>query len=222
MTPMNESERQEIQALLPWYAAGTLGSRDARRVEDAIASDPELARRYALVREELGQTIQLNESLGAPSARVLEHLFAKIDAEPARRASTSSGFGSRMSDFFANLSPRALSFAAAAAAVVILLQAGFIASGLLKRPGPGLFETASMSGGKAEGAYALVRFQPETSATDITAFLDSNRLSITRGPFAGGLYEVKLAPAALPKEEIADLIKKLQGDRIVGFIAASD
>jgi anti-sigma-K factor RskA len=79
-----EPERHEIEALLPWYAAGTLSRRDADRVEQALASDRELARRYDLVREELAETIHLNETLGAPSARAMEKLFAAIDAEEAR------------------------------------------------------------------------------------------------------------------------------------------
>ena len=84
MTTANESGRGDIEDLLPWHAAGTLSPRDAHRVETALAADPELARRYELVREELAQTIHLNETLGAPSARAAETLFAKIDAEPAR------------------------------------------------------------------------------------------------------------------------------------------
>src|SRR6201982_4291786 len=79
-----EPEPQEIEALLPWYAAGTLSRRDANRVERALASDRELARQYDLVREELVETIHLNETLGAPSARAMERLFAAIDAEEAR------------------------------------------------------------------------------------------------------------------------------------------
>ena len=78
-----EPERHEIEALLPWYAAGTLGRRDADRVEQALAGDRELARRYDLVREELAATIHLNEMLGVPSARAMEKLFAAIDAEEA-------------------------------------------------------------------------------------------------------------------------------------------
>ena len=74
-------ERQDIEALLPWHAAGTLSRRDSDRVEQALASDRELARRYELVREELNETIHLNETLGAPSARAMEKLFAAIDAE---------------------------------------------------------------------------------------------------------------------------------------------
>jgi anti-sigma-K factor RskA len=54
-----ESERYEIEALLPWYAAGTLSRHDADRVEQALAGDPELARRYDLVHKELAETIHL-------------------------------------------------------------------------------------------------------------------------------------------------------------------
>ena len=83
---MNEKERHEIEALLPWHAAGTLSRRDADRVEQALADDPELARRYDLVRQELAETIHLNETLGAPSERAMETLFAAIEAEVKARA----------------------------------------------------------------------------------------------------------------------------------------
>src|SRR5262245_53017999 len=72
--------RHEIEELLPWHAAGTLNRRDADRVEQALAGDRELARRYELVRQELAETIHLNETLGAPSVRAMEKLFAAIDA----------------------------------------------------------------------------------------------------------------------------------------------
>ena len=73
-------EHQAIEALLPWHAAGTLRPRDADRVEQALAGDSELARQSDLVREELVETIHLNETLGAPSVRAMEKLFAAIDA----------------------------------------------------------------------------------------------------------------------------------------------
>jgi hypothetical protein len=80
----DDAERRQIEFLLPWYAAGTLGRSDTDRVEQALAVDFELARRYALVVEELAETINLNETLGEPSARVAETLFAAIDVEEAR------------------------------------------------------------------------------------------------------------------------------------------
>jgi len=73
--------RHKIEELLPWYATGTLSGREAKRVEQALVGDRELARRYELVRQELAETARLNETLGAPSARAVEKLFAAINAE---------------------------------------------------------------------------------------------------------------------------------------------
>jgi hypothetical protein len=215
-------ERQEIEALLPWHAAGTLSRRDAQRVEDALANDPELASRYALVREELGETIRLNETLGAPSARALEKLFAKIDAEPARRQAQSLNLGSRIGEFFASLSPRTLAWSASAAAVAILLQAGLLADIMLKETKPG-YETASApTTDPGVGAFTLIRFAPQASSDDITKFLEANKLSIAAGPMAGGLYKVRVAVTGIPKGELANIVKKLQQDKVVGFIATTE
>ena len=85
MTTINKRPgRRKIEELLPWHATGTLSRRDADRVEQALAGDRELARRYELVRRELAETTRLNETLGAPSARAMEKLFAAINAEEAR------------------------------------------------------------------------------------------------------------------------------------------
>ena len=84
MTVINKQlGRHEIEELLPWHATGTLSRRDADRVERALAGDRELARRYELVRRELAETTRLNETLGAPSARAVDKLFAAINAEEA-------------------------------------------------------------------------------------------------------------------------------------------
>src|SRR5260370_17584575 len=108
MNAINEEpEHQEIEALLPWHAAGTLSPRDANRVEQALAVDRELARQYDLVREELIETIHLNETLGPPSARAMEKLFAPIDAEEARPPPHPPWFAlpSRIPAFLSTLPP---------------------------------------------------------------------------------------------------------------------
>jgi hypothetical protein len=124
MNTTNENERSELESLLPWHAAGTLSAREAQSVETALARDPELKRRYELVREELAQTIHLNETLGAPSARVMTDLFAKIDAEPKRHAAPSLNIGVRIVEFFGALSPRTLAWSAGAAALAIRAASG--------------------------------------------------------------------------------------------------
>jgi hypothetical protein len=216
-------EQSEIEALLPWHAAGTLSRRDAQRVEDALAHDPELARRYALVREEFGETIHLNETLGAPSAQAMETLFAKIDAEPKRTPAPSLNLGARVAEFFASLTPRTLAGAASAAALAILLQAGLIAGVLLKDSAPGGYQTASApSTDPGVGAFTLIRFAPQATQDDVTRFLEANKLSIASGPMAGGLYKVRVAVTGLPKAELAAIVKKLQEDKVVTFIATAE
>ena len=222
MTTANESGRGDIEDLLPWHAAGTLSPRDTQRVETALAADPELARRYELVREELAQTIHINESLGAPSARAVEALFAKIDAEPARAPAISGNLGARIRDFFAALSPRTVAWSAAAAALAIVLQAGVIGVVLVNENNERGYETASApSTISGDGTYALIRFQPQVSAADITRFLDTNKFSIAAGPLAGGLFRVRIAPTKLAKTDRDRLITTVQTDQVVSFIAAT-
>src|SRR5579862_366452 len=114
MNTMNK-EREDLESLLPWHAAGTLNRRDAERMEKALAGDRELARHLELVREELHETIHLNETLGAPSARAMEKLFAAIDAEPARRAKVSFDLAGRLAGFLSSFQPRTLAWAAGGA-----------------------------------------------------------------------------------------------------------
>ncbi len=223
MNTANEDGRSEIEDLLPWHAAGTLNPREAQSVEAALARDPELARRYELVREELAQTIHLNETLGAPSPRAMTALFAKIDAEPARSAAPSINLAARIREFFASLSPRTLAWSAGAAALAIVLQAAVIGGIVLKEQSAGSYQTASVSGSASgEGAYALIRFQPQASAAEVTNFLETNKLSIAGGPAAGGLYRVRIAATKLPAADLDRRVQSLQGDKVVGFIAPTD
>jgi len=223
MNTANKEPHSDIEELLPWHAAGTLSRRDTLRVEEALARDPELARRYALVREELGETILLNETLGAPSAHAMEKLFAKIDAEPARKPARSLNLGARVSEFFASLTPRTLAWSASAAAIAILLQAGLIAGIAIKDRSPGGYETASApSTNPGVGAFTVIRFAPQASSDDITKFLEANKLQVAAGPMAGGLYKVRVSMTELPKDELARIVKQLQGDKVVGFIATTE
>ncbi len=223
MNTRNKEAHSEIEELLPWHAAGTLSRSDARRVEDALAHDPELARRYALVRDELGETIHLNETLGAPSAHAMEKLFAKIDAEPARKPAVSLNLGARVAEFLASFSPRTLAYAGGAAVLAILLQAGFIAGVMLKETTTTGYQTASApSTDPGVGAFTLIRFAPQATQDDVTKFLAANKLSIASGPMAGGLYKVRVAVTGLPKAELATIVKKLQADKVVTFIATTE
>jgi hypothetical protein len=216
-TTMNKApEREEIEVLLPWYAAGTLSRRDTARVEDALSNDAELARRFEMVREELGETIRVNESLGAPSARAMKALFEKIDAEPARRpASSSFNLMGRISEFMASLSPKTLAYAGGVAAIALLLQAGVIGTLVGERTGrvPDL-ASAPATVAAPQGVEALIRFSPQANAAEIAAFLDANKASIVGGP-TEGLFRVRV-PAN--KDQTAEIVKKLGESQVISLV----
>jgi hypothetical protein len=211
--------------LLPWHAAGTLNARDARRVDEALASDPDLARQYAVIREEYAETIHLNESLGAPSARAMQKLFAAIDGEPVRKPSVSANISARISEFFAKLSPRTLAWSAGLGAVALLLQAGVIGAVLVKNQGAS-FQTASLDLSErnapitrelgASPPRALVRFSDDARVADIKALLDTYQASIVDGA-KGGLFRLQFGTGAMGKSDLAALMSKLQKEKIVSL-----
>jgi anti-sigma factor RsiW len=220
-----EQEPGDIELLLPWHAAGTLNARDARKVEEALARDPELARQYAVIREEYAGTIDLNESLGAPSVRAMQKLFAAIDAEPARKPGASLNFAARFAGFFSSLSPRTLAWSASLGAFALVLQAGIIAAVLMNNR-PASFETASLSMNEpitrdltvAPSPRALVRFTPDARIGDITALLDKYQASIVDGS-KGGMFRLQFANAS--KDEFSGLLSRLQSEKIISLAVAT-
>jgi len=228
MMTTNETERREIEALLPWHAAGTLNRRDAQRVEAAIEHDRDLARQFELVREEMGETIHLNETLGAPSARAMEKLLAGIDAEPKRRPRRSFDLAAFIAERLTVFSPRTLAWSATAAVLAIVLQAGLIAGLYLGEPGsesPAAFKTASAPTRSFApvGSYALIGFTPQASAADVTKFLEAHKAAIVDGPKPGGLYRIRVSAAALPKNDLAAIVKQMQDEsKVVRFVTATE
>jgi hypothetical protein len=220
-------EPSEIEMLLPWHAAGTLNARDARRVEEALAGDPDLARQFAVIREEYAETIHLNESLGAPSARAMQKLFAAIDGEPVRKPSLTSRISTGIAQFFAGLSPRTLAYASGVAAIALLLQAGVIGAVLMK--GPSNYQTASLSVnepasltrdlGAGAPPRALVRFSADARMSDISKLLETYQATIMGG--ANGLFRLQFGSKAMGKDDVAGLMNKLRGEKIVSLAEAA-
>jgi len=240
-----EQEPSEIEMLLPWYASGTLNVRDTRRVEEALARDPELARQYAVISQEYAETIHLNESLGAPSSRAMLNLFAAIDAEPQRKPSALFGVSSRISNFFASLSPRTLAWSASAAMLALLLQAGVIGVIVAKNQ-TATYQTASLDMREPNNANnaasranepitrelvapaapapaapprALVRFAADARMADVTALLDSYQASILA--VNGGMFRIQFGSRALSKDDVDALMTKLQREKIVSSAYAT-
>jgi hypothetical protein len=225
-TIQESSEREQVEALLPWHATGTLSRREADRVERTLAGDRELARQFEMVREELHETIRLNESLGAPSARAAQKLFAAIEAEGAR-APNLSVFGrhsfdlpGRIAGFLSGFAPRTLAYAAAAGALAIAVQGAVLIEWAVKDQTPNGFTLASLS--SSEGPAIMVRFAPGAMGSDITSFLAAYKAQLIARPEPGNFYQIRVS-GLKSADEIATIVAKIQREsKIVDFVAARD
>ena len=218
------SEREEIEALLPWHAAGTLTRREAQKVEQALAADADLAAQYATIREDLAETIVANETLGAPSARAMQKLMADIeaDASTARRARTSFNLGAWLSETLSSFSPRTLAWSATAAALAVVLQAGLLAGMFVsERQGTGATLASYRDVTKSipdDGSYLIMSFSPQANVADVNKLLNTYKMAVVDGPNGGNVYTVRLAMTGMPKEELARLVKQLQDEKAVTLV----
>jgi hypothetical protein len=218
-------ERHELESLLPWHAAGTLSRREAIRVEQALKEDRDLAREYAAVREELAETVHLNETLGGPSPRALEKLFAAIDAEETRAPPRPQPFAltTGIAQFLSGFTPRTLAWAASAAVLAIVVEAIVIATVIMKEEAAPI--GAKLANIENRGSFAVVRFAPQATAAEITNFLGAYKASLVEGPLktGGSLFRIRVADSSLPAEDVEKLVRQMRDEsRIVSFVAAAD
>jgi hypothetical protein len=156
--------------------------------------------------------------------RAIQNLFAAIDVEPAQEVRPSFNLSTRISNFFASLSPRALAWSAGVGAVALLLQAGVIGAVLIQSQGAN-YQTASLSTGEHDVVAqapprALVRFAPDARMADITALLDTYQASIIGGA-KGGMFRLQFGDKPVTKQEASSLLNRLQGEKIVSLAVAT-
>ncbi len=186
------SERDEIEALLPWYVTGRLDAREHARVDRYMREHPEVQAHLALAREENDATVASNQTIPAPGPQTLDRLRASLAASP-RRQSLGATFGQladRLGDWSAGLAPPQLALAAAVAALLVMLQAAAIGALVLERAGAPAYQTA---GGEqtGESIELLVGFADTATMGDIDALLKRLDAVVVDGPRAG-LYRLRL------------------------------
>ncbi len=180
------------------------------------------------IREEYAETISLNESLGAPSARAMQKLFAAIDGraraqavgvdQPVRR-------GSR------NFSPAVAADAGLVGEprrVALLLQAGVIGAVLMKNQ-TASFQTASLSLNEpiagADHARSREQRRADARAGAVRAGSPHRRHhgaarqlpGLDRRRRQGRHVPAAVRHKAMSKDEVASLIARLQREKIVSL-----
>jgi len=194
---------------------GKLDANETERLDAALQGDAHLRALLALAEEDREATVELNQSLGAPSAATWERIAAVAAAEPKRRR-----LRARLAEFVGlGLEPRrgrlvwtgaaaALAIALATVALIALAPVEFS-----RRDAPA-YATASAPAMASAGATLLIAFAPDARLDDLSKFLSRRHATIVEGP-RSGMYKVRLGDKPLGKAELDALIEGLRGEPLV-------
>ncbi len=219
------TEREAIEQLLPWYAAGTLSDHEVKQVDEYLAQHPDISRQLNLIREEMDETVHANEALGHPSAGALDRLMSAIEAEPRQTANVGqilTNLKQSVIGFFEAPSPNAVRWAAMVAAALIFVQA--ITLGMLisdsTRTGVDYRTASGQNGTQAlTGTFALMQFSEDATLIEISTLLSSLEASIIDGPKPGGIYKVRISQETLSEAEYQRILREIQEKNAIVTLA---
>jgi len=202
-----------LSELLPWYVNGSLDAGERAWVEQELRAHPEAAGELDWYRS-LRDSVQAD--LPAVSDEIgLERALARIRAErpsPAARIEPAApSLAGRVSRW---LSGWGMTPAFAAAAVVVLVQAGFIAH-LLSQATPEREFRSLRPGAATGGAVLRINLKPEATEKDIRSLLREIGGRLVAGPGQLGDYYVEV-----PANREAAALARLQASPIVDAAAA--
>jgi hypothetical protein len=200
----------DVEALLPWYAAGTASDAQRSLVERALAADAALRDQLELIAEEMHAARIANEQAGHAPANALARLMETIERAspslPYRDASKRrAGPLNQVLEWLGR--PKHLAPLALAGILLLLGQAAFIAT-LLGRTAEN--SIASVGANAATGSTVMIGFAAGATSAEIDAFLAREHLRIVDGPLPGGLYNVQLSNATLAVAERDAALAKLR------------
>lgn len=218
-----DTEREEIEMLLPWYVTGKLEASDLARVEAYLAAHPDAARQLDLARDERDETVAANEALPAPAAGLADRIMAELPAaRPGRAALRAVKDGlHRFLALIVAPPPGALRWAAVAAVVLVAVQAVAIATLIGQRQGAYQAASGRQTG---DGVAFLVAFADGATAAAISQLLAELDASIVDGPKAGGVYKIVLRTEDRSPAAHEALMRRLaeRSDVVRGVLPSKD
>ncbi|MBX6423521.1 anti-sigma factor [Thermosulfurimonas sp. F29] len=175
---MCSREKDDLRALIPLYLAGSLPKEERKRLEEALAGDPELQRElegWRLLKEAYGD---LARTLPGPSS----DLYAEI------RRRTRGGFGGRVRIFLRRRWRHSWQ------AVIIVLQLLIIILlGIHSLRSPRYY-TLSSPVCSEKGYRINIVFRQNATEGEIRKLLLSQGARIVDGPYPSGLYVITVPP----------------------------
>lgn len=212
-------EREEIEALLPWYVSGKLEPQLAARVRQYLDAHPEIERQITIAREESEAVIGANKAIGRLGPAALDRLRASVAAHPRKLplAMRMESWRDAVTAVIATLAPSQIALAGTAAAFLILLQAGVIGTLMVERGRAPVYETASGPQDAQPGIELLVAFRDTATAAEINALLDELNARIIDGP-RSGLYRLRVPATDGEDGGRPGALRTLQQSEIVGVV----
>ncbi len=191
--PQGPVEPQDVEELLPWYATGRISREEARGVEAALSTMPDLAQKLALVQREREAVTLGSEAVPPPPPENLQRLLRQV--ETTRQARTpkiekAAKDGDWIGAFFARRQVWQIAFAVACVALVAMGTQLYRPDGI---PGTGTtLDTTTGMTGIAAASQLVVVFQPGATSSEIGALLTSLDAVIVDGPRPGSAFVVQL------------------------------
>jgi anti-sigma-K factor RskA len=198
-------EPQDVEELLPWYVTGRISREEARGVEAALNTMPDLAQKLANVQREREAIARGSEAVEPPPPENLQRLLQQVETTRqlrAPKAENASAGAAWIDALFGRRLVWQVAFAAACVGLVVM-------GTQLYRPDAGTgFEVATGMGGIDAGSRLIVTFQPAATSADIGALLTALDAVIVDGPKPGNAFVVQL-PTADP-----DKVSAAMGDML--------
>lgn len=200
---MTRTVDEDVELLLPWFAAGTLSTEEAARVAEALAKDPVLRDRLLLVMDELEADREDHAAISLPRSLTADRL---LQVGGIRPADTDTAW-SRLRNGVAALWSGPARAVVAALVLLVVGQSVFTGALLIERQG-GPFHLASGQQ-RPQGTMVLVRFTSTATMHDITSALQPLDFTIVDGPRADGFYTLHVGPDTLSTAERQQVLDRL-------------
>jgi anti-sigma-K factor RskA len=188
--PHGPLEPQDVEELLPWYVTGRVSREEARGIEAALKTMPDLADKLTQVQREREGVAQAAEAVEPAPPETLQRLLQQVETTRQWRVPRIERVGERgswLKDALARSWVWQAAFAAACIAIVALgvrLYGPSIA--------PGDLGAATDINGVTVGTPLVVTFQPTAAAGQIGSLLTQLNATIVSGPTADGTYVVRI------------------------------
>jgi len=195
---------QEIRAILPLIANGTLPDEEVEKIRGSIASSPECAKEFeefanlsSAIREDMAQ-------IPVPSEALFDHILEQVEIKETKAHATfEEGWASlrrRLSGWF---SLPVMQTAIAFAILVIIIQSVVIVHQSKKIA---VYHTLSGAASTIPSGIALnIIFNPRTSEGALRNFLEKYKGQIIGGPGTAGVYTISFPKPDDPETFVKDL-----------------